>query len=340
MFILSKFNFFRTHTQNKEFKFKFKKKYFSFLKPNFLKKSVMVKKRRIITTRFFRNMKWKLRSLLKANLAFKNIARKFRGFFLQNVKLSGSYISSHFLYKQSSALYSFQTRYQNFIETYVYGEIFIQRIRFKPGYQRIWRHARTAIKEALRLNYVYQYRLTRYLMRFTRKINGYFLYFSEFSIERVVMYAKLLPDILSLTLFLTNKLLYKNGFSISSTAQITHINDVIQVTVSGWYYVYYRWLTNWTVLRVRKFRRLVYRKTRPGSYREMKRRKQRSNYTPNWIFNVRYDLNDIKPYLEVDYFTLSVVYIYEPYFINVFPIHDLAERRQQVYRLYNWKYIT
>ena len=340
MFIISRFNFFKTRTVNKEFKFKFKKNYFSFLKPNFLKKSIMVKKRRIVTTRFFRSMRWKFRSLAKFHMAFKNIVTKFRGFFLQNSKLNGSYITPHFLHKQSTALYSLQTRYQNFIETDVYGEIFIQRVRFKPGYQRIWRRARVTIKEALRLNYVYQYRLTRYLMRFTRKINGYFLYFSEFSIERVIMYAKLLPDVLSLTLFLVNKLLYHNGVSISSISPIVHINDVLQVTVSGWYYVYYRWLTNWTVLRVRKFRRLVYRKTRPGKYREMKRRKQRSNYTPNWIFNVRYDLNDVKPYLEVDYFTLSVVYIYEPYFINVFPIHDLAERRQQVYRLYNWKYIT
>ena len=70
-------------------------------------------------------------------------------------------------------------------------------------------------------------------MRFTRKINGYFLYFSEFSIERVIMYAKLLPDVLSLTLFLVNKLLYHNGVSISSISPIVHINDVLQVTVSG-----------------------------------------------------------------------------------------------------------
>lgn len=72
----------------------------------------------------------------------------------------------------------------------------------------------------------------------------------------------------------------------------------------------------------------------------MKTRKQRSRYTPNWIFNVRYDLMDVRPYLEVDYFTLSAFYIYEPYLISNYPMNEFFENRQHIYRLYNWKYIT
>ena len=67
----------------------------------------------------------------------------------------------------------------------------------------------------------------------------------------------------------------------------------------------------------------------------MKLRKTRSRYTPNWIFNVRYDLVDVKLNFEVDYFTLSSMFLYEPYLINYWTINDLSEKRQSIYRMYN-----
>lgn len=72
----------------------------------------------------------------------------------------------------------------------------------------------------------------------------------------------------------------------------------------------------------------------------MKTRKQKSRYTPNWIHNVRYDMSDVKNYLEVDYFTLSVFVIYEPFILNHQFINDLPQTRPNIFKLYNWKYIT
>ena len=43
-----------------------------------------------------------------------------------------------------------------------------------------------------------------------------------------------------------------------------------------------------------KFKKLVYRKSLATSYTTMKLVKQRSNYTPNWIFKVIYDFIDVK----------------------------------------------
>jgi hypothetical protein len=72
----------------------------------------------------------------------------------------------------------------------------------------------------------------------------------------------------------------------------------------------------------------------------MKQRKQRSNYTPNWIFTTSFDFSDIKPYLEVDFFTLSVFVIYDSnYFLYSTP-KDLFVTRHNIYRLYNWKYVN
>ena len=72
----------------------------------------------------------------------------------------------------------------------------------------------------------------------------------------------------------------------------------------------------------------------------MKTKKQQSFYTPNWISTVRYDNLDIKPYLEVDFFTLSVFMLCDPYLQYYHQIDDMPDLRNSTYLLYNWKYIT
>jgi hypothetical protein len=221
-----------------------------------------------------------------------------------------------------------------------HNEVFIKRIRFKPGYQRIWRRARATLKESLNLNYRYQYRLTRYLTRFSRTVNNYFMDINELSLSNTIFYSKLLPDQQSLNLFLQNKLIYTNGLLSSNPHQVVYTNDFIQLIVSKWYYTFSRWLLNLSNIRLRKFRKLSYRKGLASKYKLTNLRKQRSNYTPSWIFNVQFSMLDVKPYIEVDYFTLSLFCIYEPYLVNTQPINNFFTNRSNIYRLYNWKYIT
>jgi hypothetical protein len=48
------------------------------------------------------------------------------------------------------------------------GELTIKRIRLKPGYTTQLRNARSALKLTLGLNFRYQHRLTKYLLRFNK----------------------------------------------------------------------------------------------------------------------------------------------------------------------------
>ena len=79
----------------------------------------------------------------------------------------------------------------------------------------------------------------------------------------------------------------------------------------------------------------MYRKGLASKYKLMKTRKQKSQYTPLWIHNIRYDISDVKPYLEVDYFTLSVFILYDPLFLSYITPNDFPDSRQNTYRLYN-----
>ena len=67
----------------------------------------------------------------------------------------------------------------------------------------------------------------------------------------------------------------------------------------------------------------------------MKRRKQKSYYTPHWIHLSRYDISDVKPFLEVDYLTLSTFVLYEPYITFYYGPDDAADFKGNIFRMYN-----
>jgi hypothetical protein len=99
-------------------------------------------------------------------------------------------------------------------------------------------------------------------------------------------------------------------------------------------------LLNWVIERGYKVRRLVYRKGLSSRYEVMKNKKQRSLSIPDWIFFSKYDFSDVKPFIEVDYFSLSLFLIYEPYTTYYYSPINLSLPSTSIYRLYNWKYIT
>lgn len=72
-----------------------------------------------------------------------------------------------------------------------------------------------------------------------------------------------------------------------------------------------------------------------AKYKLMKQVKQRSNYTPNWIMNTRYDFQDIKSFLEVDFFTLSLFIIYDHNYITYYTSIDHKLVPYNIYKMYN-----
>jgi hypothetical protein len=94
-------------------------------------------------------------------------------------------------------------------------------------------------------------------------------------------------------------------------------------------------MSNWTLKRHKKFKKLVYRKGLAVRQKVMKLKKQRSHYTPKWIHLTRYDISGIKPFLEVDYFTLSSIVIYDPFTFDHYAPDDCPDFRLNVYRMYN-----
>jgi hypothetical protein len=258
-------------------------------------------------------------------------------FFKKEVNIGGTnpYVLDSIFKKSSFFVDTNRKNINNF-----FNEVKINRVRFRPGYQRLWRNYRIALSESINYKYVYQKQLTAYITKFYRKLNQDYLSADENIAYKVIIYSKLIPDYHTLDIFFKNNFIFINGTSLKNPNIFLYKNDFIQIEITSWYYIFLRWIRGLLKTRNNKFKKLVFRKNLPNKYKLMKQKKQRSSYIPNWINTVRYDFSDIKSFLEVDYMTLSFFIIYENTFISFYSPLDIKIIRYNIYKMYNWKYVN
>lgn len=347
MFIANKFSIYHHKLYDTARQYRLKKIRYSFLPPDKLKRSIMINRQRVLVSRFLRKKKT-YEYFRKRQRKF--LLRSLSHFFPNYYKLKGKLkvdtqrMSSIFelptlgnkIYCRNQMLDGGTDLVERF------GEFFIPRVRFRPGYQRIWRIARHSLKELLNLKYRYQHRLTTHLMYY-RQEHRHRLDALEMSAGRMILSSRLLPDLKAVNIFLTNGFIFVNGVLLKNSTFRIFVNDLIQLIISFRYYILFKWLTNWTTVRVRKLRKLIYRKglaARASWGGVEKLRKIKSYYTPKWISHLTYDIPGVKAFLEVDYFTLSAYLIYDPFLTTRLNTTNLYNNRRKIYRLYNWKYIN
>lgn len=326
-------------------KSQFKKKLFSFIYPGQSKKNVLMRRKKQVLTRLLSKSTQLISSLDKFSYRlFYQLFVSDQFMFKKNQILQKSINQSILTYNNNlrNVYYTFDynTKGIDVGDLYINSEVRIPRVRFKPGYQRIWRQVRSALKVSLNVKFQYQQQLTKYLTKFYHLSSQYLLSYSESTLDKIVVYSQLLPDVSTTELFSSHGFIYVNGRVTTTVNTILIKNDFLQLVVSLWYYILTRWFLNWTNIRIRKFKRLVYRKNKPLQYKIMKNKKQQSYYTPNWIYQTRYDNTDVKPYLEVDFFTLSTFILTDTYIQYYHKVDDMPDLRNSTYILYNWKYIT
>lgn len=315
--------------------YRLRKKIFSFLKPNEYKMHIFNFRKKYL--------KWQVFFTKKiGNFTFSKFSlyNFFKYEFCTVLNISyNNFIKKLFINEKILNIHKDFTMFYN-RDGFFSREVRIPRVRFKPGYQRLWRNYRQALAELINFKYLYQKQLTKYITCFYRKINQSHILDNENFAYRILIYSKLVPDLNSFYLLFNNKLVFLNNQVLARFNIYVYTNDYLQIEVSNWYYVFFRWLSNSSKNRQRKLRKLVFRKSLPNKYKLMKQKKQRSNYTPNWIFSTEYDFRDVKSFLEVDFMTLSVFVVYDhnEFFFNS-PL-DIKIVRYNIYKMYNWKYVV
>lgn len=213
----------------------------------------------------------------------------------------------------------------------------IRRVKFKPGYMTMWRNARETLKGLMSLKFKYQHKLTKYLAKYNKSTKTKTFLILELQLINVILKSKLLPDRNYVDLFLNNNLIYVNGFICNNPLFSLFVGDIIQLTIHNKYYILYRWMSHWNI---QKKIRLKTKSKKKMSNQSFNDDKQRSNTFPKWILQNKDIINDCARYLEVDYFTLSAFFIYEPFLWSDLNPYSLNNVKFGIINLYNWKYIT
>lgn len=112
----------------------------------------------------------------------------------------------------------------------------MNRVRFKPGYSRIWRLARASLKLLLGLSFRYQKKLTKYVMRFYRFHRLALLQAYELRASTTLLYAALTPESTKVRMFFEAGLVYVNGLRCTNADMILRTNDTLQVVITYKYY--------------------------------------------------------------------------------------------------------
>jgi hypothetical protein len=104
----------------------------------------------------------------------------------------------------------------------------------------LWRNARVVLKKILNLNFKYQHKLTKYLVKFVKFVKFKVLLLNELSLENILLKSRILPDKAYIVFFIEKGLIYLNGSNCYNRNLSLFIGDWIQMIVNLKYYITYK----------------------------------------------------------------------------------------------------
>lgn len=217
------------------------------------------------------------------------------------------------------------------------SSFFIKKIKFKPGYMTFWREARQVFKEILNLSFKYQYKLTRYIFKYNKILKFNLFLSTEMGLKNILVRSRFFFDWATADYFIKNGLIFINGFNCSNLNFQLFIGDLIQLLISLKYYILYRWFSHWIN---RKKLKLKIKTKKKLTFIMSEEDKIKTRTYPKWILSNRNITDDIAKYMEVDFLTLSIFIVYEPFKWEDLNIYSTLWTRFSVINMYNWKYIT
>ena len=213
----------------------------------------------------------------------------------------------------------------------------VRRLRFKPGYARLWRESRSDIKEILEMQVRYQNRLTLKLQKLHRQQRSRLFTYSTATVFFSLMSSQISVDMWSTLELLRSEVIYINGRICTNHFMHLFLHDFLQIIVNIKFYFLLRFIQNRVVFTSARINKIFYRKYRLKNSNLTLRVQRKLPWT---FFHLQSGHLDVLPYLEVDYFTLSSFVILDQHVAKTWvPIRAYA-LELTILNMYNWKYIT
>lgn len=217
--------------------------------------------------------------------------------------------------------------------------VYITRIRYKPGYPRQWRESRAALQILLQVKFQYQHRLTKFIFNYKNASLAKYLPLFEMRLFNILTRSRIIIDHNFASICISQKLVFVNGVVCDNPYFQVFAGDFIQLIVSLKYYIAFRWLLNNTLKIKKKIKHLSWKvRQRKKIYKQLD--KEKNHDLPLSVLSHKHLFLDVAKFLEVDFFTLSIFVLYDPFLWNDLHYSNVAAKRFGSLNMYNWKYIT
>lgn len=219
-------------------------------------------------------------------------------------------------------------------------DLAIKRVRFKPGYQTIWRSARRNLQTLLLKKFEYQKKLTKFLVRHYKLSHSNFEVQALLTLQKCLLASKLVPDTAMVIFLITKNSVYLNSLSPINEKTLVFKGDFIQLKTSNWLLVYNLYLNTRSNMNLITLRTLAKRKLASKILETNKSFRTRSNNMPNSFQKLIYYSVSIPTFLEVDLITSSFFVV--DVHMDTLSLQNLNELlpRLNIFKNYNWKYIN
>ena len=212
--------------------------------------------------------------------------------------------------------------------------------KIKPGYTVLWRQYRQEYKLITNLSYYRQRRLTNYFLNFKKSNGVAFLKNFEFSVFSILRRSTVFLDYTLSNVCFNLGMVFLNGQKLFNKLFQVYVGDRLQVILNYSYLLQFKWFFFFVNLRKIRFLTKYVKYFFNVSNSSLMLRKRLLQFSEKLFKKLLYLGNDIPNYLEVDFMTMLVVVIYDPFLFCEFDPILIFRVPFLSLRLYNWKYIN
>jgi len=157
------------------------------------------------------------------------------------------------------------------------------------------------------------------------------------SLKNILVRSRFFFDWTTNNFFLKNGLIFINGYCCYNENLQLYAGDFLQMPVNVKYYVLYKWLAHNISKKKIKIKVKTKKKLAVIISDEDK---IKSRTYPKWLLTNRNIVDDTAKFLEIDFFSLSIFIIYEPFSWYDLNPYSTNWTRYSVINMYSWKYIN
>jgi hypothetical protein len=251
-------------------------------------------------------------------------------FIPENDPMLNSYLKKRSISSLQNNLLTYYSLTIKSIDNSSNNKPFIRNVKINPSYRMTLNAARTNFKIVHNLNFKYQTKLTRYLIKFKLYSLNSYLQKNLLLLTSVVQFSKLITNIHDINMFISNGLVFINGVTILTDCDVFK-NDVIQLAISWQMYIYLNlWSFNlYSYYNIHNFKDDM----------TMKKKLNRIARIP-YNFTEFFIDTPLPLFMNVDIKSLSIFILFDTPYIQTTALLLLLKNNILSHKLHNWKFLT